>query len=436
MKKHILAAGLITTISMLNTVQAESLLQVYKLAQAHDPSLRAAAATFNASKEEVTVTKGNLFPEITFNGNLGYTNTNTPNYDGNILSNALSVDLNYPIYSPALNYAVDAVEINFDVAAVQYENAIENLTLISLTDYFNLLTAQATLKTTQAQVLSTASQLDRVKKQFEVGLVSATDMQDAQAAYDAVKVNALSAQSAVINAQQALYQRTGKRITSIPELSESYPIRVDTSQSVEQLIQKATLQNTDIRILDLSVKAAETNIMIQKSNGRSPTVVVTGSLSRSNASYSPSAAADGDTTSASVGIGVSVPLYRGGAINASIRKAALSSEATKETRESNLFNLETNIRRLYLDLQTTVAQIEAQAQLVKSRASALEATQAGYDVGIRNVVELLDAESNLYDAQNRYQELRYGFVVKQLNLLELTGDLTEDKIVKLDSWLG
>ena len=97
--------------------------------------------------------------------------------------------------------------------------------------------------------------------------------------------------------------------------------------------------------------------------------------------------------------------------------------------------IELNIRSLYLELQTAVAQIEAQQQLIRSRASALEATTAGYDVGTRNLVELLDAQSNLYNAQNTYEQYRYNFVVKKLSLLEATGDLTEDKIKELDKWL-
>ncbi|MFT2109886.1 TolC family outer membrane protein [Marinomonas sp. 2405UD68-3] len=433
MKKYILAT--VIAAASIGNVYAESLWDIYKLAQDHDPSLRSAAATYEAQKEEVTITKGNLFPDITFNGNLGYSNTDSPAFDGHRTSHSLSLNMNYPIYSPALGYAVDAVEINFDRAAIDYENAKENLALQSLTEYFDLLTAQATLKNTEAQVRSNASQLDRVTKQFDVGLVSITDMQDAQAAYDAVKVRSLSAYSDVLKAQQALYQRTGKKITKIPELSSDYEIQIDGDMTVEQLIPKAKKNNTDIKTLNLAVQAAETNIQIQESNGRSPTVVLTGSLSRSNSDASPSGSSDGSTTDASIGLGVSIPLYKGGAINASVRKSVASAESVKESREAALQTLELNIRSLYLDLETSVAQVEAQAQLIRSRTSALEATQAGYDAGIRNLVELLTAQSNLYDAQNTYQQLRYGFVIQHLNLLELIGELSEEEIRQLDSWL-
>ena len=431
--KHILTTLVAVATLSTSQVQAESLLQVYKLAKAHDPSLRSAAATYNAEKESVTITKGNLFPQVTFNSNLGYSKTDANNTTTDTTPGSVALNMNYPIYSPALGYAVDAVTLNFQSAEVALENAEEDLALTSLTEYFNLLIAQATFKTTQSQVISTASQLDRVKKQFDVGLVSVTDLQDAQAAYDAVKVSELTAQSKVINAQQALFQRTGQKIVNIPELSKDYQITLDDQTSVEQLIKLAYQHNTDIRKLDLAVLSAETNIQIQKSNGRSPTVTLTGALTHSDQDLS---SGNNESNVASINVGVTIPLYRGGAIDASVRQASSSSEATIEQREAALQSLELNIRSLYLDLQTTVAQVKAQSQLIRSRTSALEATQAGYDVGIRNVVELLNAQSNLFDAQNAYQQLRYGFVVKRLNMLELTGQLTEDAITQLDSWLN
>lgn len=437
MKKHIISS-LITAVALSSaTVHAESIYEVYKLAKQNDPGLRAAAATYKAQKESVNVTKGNLYPSITFSGELGYDDVGSPSADYDNVSNTLAVSLDYPIYSPALGYAVDAVELNFDSAGIGFENSEEDLVLTTLNEYFNLLIAQSTLQTTQALVKSTASQLDRAKKQYEVGLASVTDLQDAQAEYDSVRVTELSAQSAVSVAQNALYQRTGKTLNSIPELAKDYPIRLEPGMTVDSLITKARRDNKELRILNLSVASAENNIDIQKANGRTPTVSITGSLARVDNDYTTSSTSytDGVTNSTSVALGVSIPLYSGGSINASVRQASAQAESAIEQRASSLQAIELNIRSLYLDLQTSVAQVEAQQQLIRSRTSALEATKAGYDVGTRNLVELLDAQSNLYNAQNTYEQYRYNFVLKKLSLLEVTGDLTEDKIQELDKWL-
>ncbi|ETX11154.1 membrane protein [Marinomonas ushuaiensis DSM 15871] len=436
MKKHIIPSLIATVALSSATVHAESIYEVYKLAKQNDPGLRAAAATYKAQKESVTVTKGSLYPSITFSGELGYDDIGSPSDDYDNVSNTLALSLNYPIYSPALGYAVDAVELDFDSAGIAFENSEENLVLTTLNEYFNLLIAQSTLQTTEALVKSTESQLDRAKKQYEVGLASITDLQDAQAEYDSVRVTQLSAQSAVSVAQNALYQRTGKTLNSIPELAKDYPIRLESGMTVDSLLTKARRDNKELRILNLSVASAENNIDIQKANGRTPTVAITGALSRVDNDYTNSTFnTDGVTNSASVALGVSIPLYSGGSINASVRQASAQAESVIEQRASSLQAIELNIRSLYLDLQTSVAQVAAQQQLIRSRTSALEATKAGYDVGTRNLVELLDAQSNLYDAQNTYEQYRYNFVLKKLSLLEATGDLTEDKIKELDKWL-
>ncbi|WCN08757.1 TolC family outer membrane protein [Marinomonas mediterranea] len=435
MKKHIISA-IVTAAACSAPLHAETLLEVYQLAQKHDPGLRAAAATYRSEQESVTSTKGSLYPSISFSGSLGYGHQEAPKFGTDYTSNSLSLDLNYPIYSPALDYAVDAVEIQFDSAGVDLENAKEDLASNTLKEYFQLLIAKATLDTVEAQVKSTASQLERVQKQYDVGLVSITDLQDARAEYDSVRVTELSAKSDVVLAQKTLQQRTGKVLSDIPALSERYPIKVDPSITAESMIAKAKQNNKSLQSLELAVQAAQKNVDIQKSNGRVPTVAITGSISRADNDYSDvNPDTEGVTTDANIGIGVSIPLYSGGSISAKVRQATASAEAAYETKASNLQTIELSIRSAVLGLQTTSAQVEAQRQLIVSRKSALEATQAGYDVGTRNLVELLSAQSNLYSAQSTYETLRYNFVIQQVALYELTGELTLDKINDLNTWL-
>lgn len=437
MKKHIIASLIAAAVSV-PAVQAETLNQVYDLAKANDPSLRAANASYRADKEQVEVTRGNLFPNVSFSGNLGYSNTSPDNSESyNNLQNQLALNLSYPIYSPALDYGVDAVELTFKSSGVALEQAEEQLMFDTLNDFFAVLTAQATLDTTRSQVKSYAGQLDRVKKQYEVGLVSITDLQDAQAAYDSILVTELNAQASLTIAQEALSQRTGKNISSIPRLSEDYPVKVDATLNASELIKRAMAANKNIRILDLTVDSAENNINIQKASGRTPTVAITGSLARTDNNYSveTSSRADGVTNTSSIGVGVTIPLYDGGAMDASVRQAVASADAATETRANTIQDIELSIRSAVLQLKTLAAQVKAQQQVIRSSESALEATQAGYDVGTRNIVELLDAQSTFFDAKNTYEQLRYSFVLQQITLDQLTGDLSEEKIDALNKWL-
>lgn len=437
MKKHIITS-LITAITLSSaTVHAESLYDVYKLALNHDPGLRSAAASARADKEAITVSKASQGLNLSASGNLGYTDTDTPSMDYDTKSNSVSLDLSYPIYSPSLKYNVSASEITYQSSGVSYDNTEENLVLTVMTDYFNLLIAEANLENTVAQVKSTKSQLDQTQKKYDVGLAAITDLQDAKASYDAIKVTELEDQSNVAYAQKTLFQRTGKVITSIPKLAEDYPIELDPTITVDDLIQKAIKNNKEIHILDLAIKKAQNNVDLQRASGRVPVVKLTGSVSRNYANNDPNltSSPDGSTNTSEIGLSVNLPLYSGGSINASVRQASEQVSEAIENRASELQTIELNIRNSFLKLQTYVAQVKAQKELIKSRRSALEASRAGYQVGTRNIVELLEAQSNLYTAISDYQTYRYDFVIQLLTLYEEVGDLTQDKIIALDKWL-
>jgi outer membrane protein len=434
MKKHIIAT--LVAAATLSSAQAESLLEVYQLAKANDPALRAAQAQYRAQEEQVTVTRGNLFPSISFQGNLGYTNTDTGSNSYDVTNNSLGVQMNYPIYSAALDYGVKAVELSLDAQKVQLDNAQETLTLATLEEYFDVLIKQAALENVTAQVKSTQSQLDRVKNQYDVGMVSITDLQDAQAAYDAIRVSELSARADLRYAQETLNQRVGKAITSIPKLADNYPISTENLASTDELIQKALRNNKDLLGANYQVTIANNNVDISKASGRTPTVTLTGGITRAETmdSNNPSNP-EGDALQTSIGVNVTIPLYSGGAIDATVRQATATANATEEQYAAAVQQIELGIRNLVAQLNTTVAQVAAQKQLIKSRESALEATQAGYDVGTRNLVELLTAQSNLFDAKTSYEQLRYRFVVTKLNLMELTGELNDAAVADLNKWL-
>ena len=435
MKKTIIASIITLASASSINAQAENLLEVYKLAKVNDPGLRSAAATYDSKKEDVTITKGSLFPDISFDADLGYTNTDADYGDSDTNSNSLKVSLDYPIYSPALGYAVDAVEINYESAGVDYANSQEDLSFESVSAYFDLLTEMSNLNTAKAQAKATAGQLDQVKKQYEVGQVAITDLHTAQAEYDSNIVDIISAEADMINAQETLRQLTGKLITDVPDLSKDYPIQMEAGKTASFYVDLAKKQNKDIKSLMLANDYAQTNIEIQKSNGRVPTVTVSGSMTRSDSDTSPTASSDGASLATFIGVNVSIPLYQGGAIDATVKQSVYDAVAAEENLEDGLQSNELAVRSLYRDLKTSVAQIAAQKQLIISYNSSLEATQAGYDVGTRNIVELLDAQSDLYDSQGTLEQLRYSFAVKQMSLLEYTGELTESKISELNAWL-
>ncbi|TBR41108.1 hypothetical protein CBF23_010910 [Marinomonas agarivorans] len=436
MKKNFIALCIAITTYSLNA-NAEGILQVYQLAQQNDAGLKSAKATYLAKEEAVNVSRGSLFPSLSFSGNLGYSST-TPdgsNTDIDTDTSAVSLDLNYPIYSSALSSAVKVVKLNYKSAGIDYTNAEEDLAYETLEAYFNVLTQRSNLQIAKMQAKATASQLKKVKQQFSVGQVAITDVHASQAEYDANQVTVLTSEADLANAEETLYQLTGQRIAKLNDLSTNYPIELDKKKTLSDYVEKAHSQNKELQLLKVAYENALANIQLQKANGRSPTLSLTGSLSNNDKTTTPADSSDGASTTSSISLNLSIPLYEGGAINASVREATATAEATKESLNDALQNTELAVNTLYRTLKTSVAQIAAQQQLITSYTSVLKATQTGYESGTRNIIDLLDAQSDLFDAQGTYQQLRYNFVLQQFSLLEYIGELNESEIKKLDNWM-
>lgn len=418
---------------------AEGLLEIYQLAKQNDSSVKAAEQLFRAEEEAVNISRGALYPQLSFSGSSSHTTYLEAEYEAyegaTSTTNSVSLDLSYPIYSSALGYAVDVVESSYDNAQVDYENAIEDLTYTTLEAYFDLLTQQSNLNIATTKIKATESQLQRVKKQFNVGQVAITDVHNFQAQYDANSVEVLTAESSVIDAQEALQRLTGKLITNIPDLAQNYPISMENQKTADEYVELASLNNKTIQALRFDYERADANISLQKASGRSPTLALSGSIASSDTETDPADSDDGTYTTSTLTLSLSLPLYEGGAINASVRQAVANAEAAKEMLANQIKVTEQSIRKQYRALQTTVAQIAAQKQLITSYTSVLKATEAGYNAGTRDVVDLLDAQSDLFDSQGTLAQLRYQFVLQRLALLEGVGALNEEAITDLDKWL-
>jgi outer membrane protein len=142
----------------------------------------------------------------------------------------------------------------------------------------------------------------------------------------------------------------------------------------------------------------------------------------------------GSTTTA-VGVQISVPLLAGGSLYGQSKQAALNYAAADYDLEKQRREVKQSIRSLYHKVRTDVLNIKARKQAIKSAKSALDATETGYKVGTRNIVEVLDAQRNLYQAQRDYANARYDYIINLLNLKFFAGTLNEQDIQMLNTWL-
>ncbi|MGJ8687863.1 MAG: TolC family protein, partial [Spongiibacteraceae bacterium] len=132
---------------------------------------------------------------------------------------------------------------------------------------------------------------------------------------------------------------------------------------------------------------------------------------------------------------LNMPLFAGGAVSAGRRQAEQQYQAADHNVTLVQRQVITSTRAQHIAVNTDIQVIKARKQSIKSATSALNASQAGYDVGTRNVVDVLDAQRKLYAAVRDHSNARYDYVVNVLKLKQNAGTLSPGDIASLSNWL-
>jgi outer membrane protein len=238
----------------------------------------------------------------------------------------------------------------------------------------------------------------------------------------------IEAINTLADAREALRQLTGQEYVQLNLLSERMPLALPEPQDAELWVRMALEYNLSLRSASFSVDQARENIKLQKS-GHYPTLDL--NLSRVSGDNSIM-----DTSSSQVGLTLKIPIYSGGAVSSRSREAAYSYEATRQGLENLQRDTVRTVRNAYRGQQTAISQIKALDQTRVSTRSALEANQAGYEVGTRTIVDVLDAERNVYRAERDYAAARYSYIANYLTLKQAAGQLADEDVNQINGWLG
>ena len=410
-------------------VAAEDLLQVYELARQNDHQYKADIAKYNASREGATIARGALLPQITANASVAReevdASSTSPQQDGKTDTDTTSVGVS--LRQSLLNFnAINSYrssKINTSAAEAQLAADEQSLIIRSAQAYFDVLRAVDTQRTAQAEEKSLATQLEQTKQRYEVGLISINDVYETQAAYDTAVAGRLTADVAVGLQLENLAILTGQYHNRIASLADDFTASYPEPNNNQDWITAAQSNNLSLKVSKLTADAAEYGAKAARGN-RYPEL--TGSLSygRSERETGGDSSVDTDANSAEIRLDLSVPLYSGGSLSASERQAVQQQIQARELFLSTQRSTIQSTRSLFLSVTTDIARIKARKQAIVSRQSALEATQAGYDAGTRDVVDVVNAQSNLFNAQRDYYTALYDYIINTLKLKEVAGTLS------------
>lgn len=333
----------------------------------------------------------------------------------------------------------DAARKSAGIQDVTYQTDQQTLILNTATAYFNVLNAIDVLSYTQAQKDAVYRQLDQTTQRFNVGLVAITDVQNARSQYDTVLANEVTARNNLDNAVEQLRQVTGNYYPELASLNVD-GFKTNKPQAVNALLKEAENRNLTLLQARLSQDLAREQIR-QAQDGHLPTLDLTASTGVSDTSYSGSKTNssqydDSNMGQNKIGLSFSLPLYQGGMVNSQVKQAQYNFVGASEQLESAHRSVVQTVRSSFNNINASISSINAYKQAVVSAQSSLDAMEAGYSVGTRTIVDVLDATTTLYNAKQQLANARYTYLINQLNVKSALGTLNEQDLVALNNTLG
>lgn len=433
---------------------AADLTQAYDLARQSDPQLAAAEARALGQREGIVQARAALLPQIDATGNFSDTNADNRSLrvisiDPDITSNSVSnidsrsrnwqVAVNQSLFDYRNYTALRASRARSDQSQADYEAALDSLAVRVSDSYFAVLTAIETLVSAKAEELAVKRQLDQAEKRLEVGLAPITDVHEARSRYDTARAATIAAQNSYDNAQEALAEVTGKPLFGLRGLASDFQPSLPDEREADKWVQLALDQNPTLRSRLLALDASEGDISTARA-GHLPTLDATISYSDTSSygqivtsgSTFPTSSQGNDAT---WGLQLRVPLFAGFATQSRVRQAIHTRDAVRDQAEQERRAITRQTRNALRDLLNGMSEIDARAQALVSARSALEATEAGYEVGTRTIVDVLIGQQQLYAAQRELARSRHAFLVNSLRLKQAAGTVEVKDVKAVNAYL-
>ena len=426
-------------------ISSESLLDIYNEALENDPTYKAAEYSYLADKELKVQGRAALLPSITLSGSTNwneyYQNKELQQQYNSFSSSARVAQ---PLFRLDTWFQYRQSKSLTDAAEADFAFEQQNLLVRTAELYFGVLRAIDNLNAAISEEKAIKKQLDQAKQRFEVGLSAITGVQEAQLAFDLSKASRIRTEGSLYSARESLNALIGREIFSLNELGDSLLIDLPTPSSKQKWVELALENNYQLKAAYLRKKAAKSSARSVASN-HLPKIDIVGSQSESetNQFNYEGFNIDGQgipvpsvTGRRNYSIQLSMPLFQGGAVNSRRKQAYSQYERANENTLFTERRIIQEVRSQFSNVLTLVANVNAQKQAVVSATSALEATQVGYRVGTRNVVDLLQAEKNLYSAEKNLANAKYDYILANLRLGLASGTITPADIVKINNLLS
>jgi outer membrane protein len=417
-------------------VYAQDLLEVYELALQNDPVLKQANASQLAVGESKDQSIANFLPNVSVTGNSTVNRLNNKRftYQGaglqNYSDNYFNVNLTQPLFHWEHWIQLSQSDNQIAQAEADYQAELQKLMVKVADAYFNVLSAEDNLEFSRAEKQAIARQLDQAKQQFAIGVIGITESQQAQAAFDTATANEIEAANNVDNQKEALAEIIGEQDLALDALGEKIPLARPEPDDMSAWSSSAEVGNFSIISAFNQMEFARKSIDLQRS-GHLPKLDLTASAGQYDTSNNFGLRGSTEV----VGLRLDVPLFEGGAVNSRTREAGYKYEQAKEQLTAAKRAVNRQVKDAYRGITTSISRVEALKTAVSSAEVSLQSTEAGFEVGVRTLVEVLDEQRNLYRAKRDYSRTRYDYLLNTLRLKQASSSLAQTDLEQINRLL-
>ena len=447
MHKRLLGLGLAALCwGALDGASAEDLMQIYRDALVNDPTYAAARATWAATQEALPQARAGLLPVLSLLGNANY-----QDFHENLRSDpSLTFAQRFPVYS----YTVSASQplyraqnwISFDQAKQQVSqadyllaSAQQDLILRVAQAYFDVLLAQFAMEVLQSQKAAVSENLAQAKRNFEVGTATITDTNDAQAKYDQIVAQEISAQNDLDNKVATLRAIIGRTPKELKRFGGQYQPELPNPSAVEPWIDRSIRENYQVRIAQSGYDIAALEVDRQRA-GHYPTLDLVASFNQgyqgATASTALTANFANDNRLGIVGVQLNVPIYQGGLVNSRVRQAIANQDAARQNLETARRSAQLLAQTSFTGVTSGVAQIKALDQALKSAQVSYDSNKLGLEVGVRTNLDVLNQQQQVYQTRFNIAQAYYNFIISALRLKQSVGALVDADVERVNRDLG
>jgi len=469
LNRSLLSATLLCAVSLhiASAVSAADLVEVYQSALQNDPQIREADANRLASRESKPQAISALLPQINASGSYNRDKSdgssvfpvNDPNTNEIVVLNRgtqqtldtsqYQIQLRQTLFRWDQWAALKRADAEVAQAEADYQAAQQDLIQRTAQRYFDVLAAQDTVDAAEATLEAFTRQLEQADKRFEVGLIAITDVQEARAAHDQAAAAVIQAKRSLSTTEELLRELTGESFDTLSTPIEDIPLNPPDPVDEEQWVTMALEQNLHVISARLAADIAKEDVSVARA-GHYPSIDLVAGRSGQNVAgdqtiinpavgTGPEARttqpADRDLTDDSIGVQVTIPIYAGGGTNSRVRQRVYLHRAARERLERANRETERATRDAFLGVLSEISRVKALKQALESAKTALQATEAGFEVGTRTTVDVLDARRRLFEAQTNYSRSRYDYIIDRLNLQLASGTLKAADLEKMNTYL-